>query len=65
MPVLSNTIVFILEAFSKISLFFTNIPLLAHTPSLTTIASGVANPKLQGQATTNTVIKVLNAVPKL
>lgn len=54
----------ILEAFSNISLFFTNIPLLAHNPSLTTIASGVANPRLQGQATTNTVINVLNAVPK-
>ena len=29
-----------------------------------TIASGVASPRLQGQATTNTVTKVLNAVPK-
>ena len=63
-PVLSNTIVLILEAFSNISLFFTNIPLLAHIPSLTTIARGVAKPKLQGQATTNTVTNVLNAVPK-
>ena len=52
------------DAFSKISLFFTNIPLFAHTPSLTTIASGVAKPKLQGHATTNTVINVLKAVPK-
>lgn len=60
---MSNTIVSILEAFSSISLFFTNIPLLAHRPSLTTIANGVAKPRLHGQATTNTVINVLKAVP--
>ena len=30
------------------------IPFLAHNPSLTTIASGVAKPKAQGQATTKT-----------
>ena len=54
----------IFEAFSNISLFFTNIPLLAHIPSLITIASGVAKPRLQGQATTNIVTNVLNAVPK-
>ena len=41
---ISNTIVSIFSAFSNISLFFTNIPLVAHIPSLTTIASGVANP---------------------
>ena len=63
-PVLSNTTVLIFEAFSNISLFFTNIPLLAHIPSLITIASGVAKPKLHGHATTNTVTNVLNAVPK-
>lgn len=48
-------------AFSNISLFLIKIPLLAHFPSDTTIASGVANPKLQGQATTNTVTNVINA----
>ena len=54
----------IFEAFSNISLFFTSIPLLAHVPSLITIASGVAKPKLQGHATTSTVTNVLNAVAK-
>ena len=51
--------VFTLEAFSRISLFFTKIPLLAHKPSLTIIAKGVANPKLQGQATTSIVTNVI------
>ena len=51
-------------AFSNISLFFTNIPLLAHKPSLTTIASGVAKPKLQGHATTNIVTNVERAILK-
>lgn len=54
---------FILDALSKTSLFFTNIPLLAQSPSLTTIASGVANPKLQGQATTSIVTNVIIASP--
>ena len=57
-PVLSNTIVSIFSAISNVSLFFTKIPLLAHIPSLTTIASGVARPKLQGHATTNIVTNV-------
>jgi len=39
---------------SNVSLFFIRIPLLAHNPSLTTIANGVARPKAQGQATTKT-----------
>lgn len=60
-PVLSNTIVSTFSAFSNISLFLTNIPFFAHTPSLTTIASGVASPKLQGQATTNIVTNVIIA----
>ena len=51
--------VFTLEAFSRISLFFTKIPLLAHSPSLTIIARGVAKPKLHGQATTRIVTKVI------
>ena len=58
---MSNTIVFVFEAFSNTSLFFTNIPLFTHTPSLTTIASGVAKPKLHGHATTNIVTNVLIA----
>ena len=62
MPVLSKITVFILDAVSNISLFFTNIPLFMHTPSLTTIASGVASPKLQGQATTRIVTNVEIAV---
>ena len=62
-PVLSKTIVFTFCAFSKISLFFIKIPFDAHFPSLTTIARGVANPKLHGQATTNTVTNVVIAVP--
>ncbi len=64
-PVLSKTIVFTFCAFSRISLFFTNIPLLAHRPSLTTIARGVANPKLHGHATTNIVTNVEIAILKL
>lgn len=58
---MSNTIVSTFCAFSKISLFFTSIPFDAHTPSLITIASGVASPKLQGQATTRIVTNVDNA----
>ena len=53
---------FIFSAVSRISLFFTNIPLLAHTPLLTTIASGVAKPKLHGHATTNIVTNAFKAV---
>ena len=64
-PVLSNTIVSIFSAFSIILLFFTNIPLLAHRPSATTIASGVARPKLQGQATTKIVTKTIKLLEKL
>ena len=54
--------VFTLEAFSSISLFFTKIPLLAHSPSLTIMAKGVAKPKLHGQATTRIVTKVIMAL---
>ena len=35
---------------------------MAHTPSDTTIASGVASPKLQGHATTNIVTNTFIAV---
>ena len=56
--------VFTLAAVSKISLFLTKIPFLIHIPSLTTIASGVANPKLHGQATTRIVTKVEREVAK-
>ena len=61
---MSNTIVLILCAFSKASLFFINIPFLLATPDDTTIASGVAKPKLHGHATTKIETKTLSAVPK-
>ena len=54
-PVLSKIIVSILFTFSNVSLVLISIPFLALLPSLTTIASGVAKPKAQGQATTKTV----------
>ena len=41
------------------------MPSEAHFPSLTTIASGVARPKLQGQAITKMVTKVINDSLKL
>ena len=37
--------------------------MLAHSPSLITIASGVANPRLHGQATTRIVTKVIILSP--
>ena len=40
------------------------MPLLAHNPSDTTIASGVAKPKLQGHATTNMVTNLIKASEK-
>lgn len=58
---MSNTIVLIFEALSNISLFLTNTPLLAKPPSLTTIARGVASPRLQGHATTSIVTNVIIA----
>ena len=57
-PVLSKTIVFTLCAFSKASLFFTNIPFLLAIPDAITIERGVASPRLQGHATTNTLINI-------
>lgn len=64
-PVLSNITTFVFSAFSSISLFFINIPFDADKPSLTIIASGVASPSAQGQATTKIVTKVIIAVSKL
>ena len=53
----------------SVSLVLINIPSLALLPSLTTIVSGVANPKAHGQATTNTVTKEisesLNELPSI
>ena len=60
---MSNIITFVFPAFSKVSLFFTSIPFVAHFPSLTTIASGVAKPRLQGHATTKTDINAFIALP--
>ena len=56
-PVLSKITVSILLASSNTSLVLTKIPFLAQTPSDTIVASGVASPKAQGQATTKTVTK--------
>ena len=42
---------------SKVSLDFTNIPLLLQFPIATTIASGVANPSAHGHATTKTLTR--------
>ena len=63
-PVLSNTIVFILCAFSKLSLDFKSIPFLLQIPEAITIANGVANPKLQGHATTKIVTNIFIAKVK-
>ena len=59
---MSKQIVFTLCAFSKASLVFTNIPFLLAFPDAITIASGVANPKLQGQATTRIVTNIFIAI---
>ena len=63
-PVLSKHIVFILCAFSSASLVFTSIPFLLAFPDDITIASGVANPKLHGHATTKIVTNMFIAVAK-
>ena len=52
-------------AFSRLSLFFIKIPSLLATPDDTTMASGVANPRLHGHATTKTVINTFMAKPKV
>jgi len=56
-PVLSRIITFIFLACSKLSASFIKIPISAPFPTPTIIAVGVANPKAQGQAITNTVTK--------
>ena len=63
-PVLSKQIAFTLWAFSKVSLVFTNIPFLLAFPDAITIASGVASPKLHGQATTNILTNIFIAIAK-
>ena len=50
---MSKHIVFALWKFSNASLVFTKIPFLLAFPEVITIASGVASPRLHGQATTN------------
>ena len=60
-PVLSKHIVFALWKFSNASLVFTNIPFLLAFPEAITIASGVASPKLHGQATTNILTNIFSA----
>ena len=54
----------IFDELSNTSPFLIRIPFLIHTPSLTTIASGVASPKLHGHAITSIVIKVNKAEEK-
>ena len=63
-PVLSKQIYFTLCAFSRASLVLTKIPFLLAFPEAITIASGVASPKLQGHATTNTLTKTFIANEK-
>ena len=58
-PVLSNTTVVMLRAFSKACASLIRIPFSAPLPVPTIIAVGVANPKEQGHAMINTAMKVL------
>ena len=60
-PVLSNTTVFTLWAFSRASPDFINIPSSAPFPVPTIIAVGVASPNEHGQAITITEIKIVRA----
>ena len=59
---MSKHIVFALWKFSNASLVFTKIPFLLAFPEAITIASGVASPKLHGQATTNILTNILSAI---
>jgi len=60
-PVLSKIIAFILCAISSTSPPFIKMPFSAPLPVPTIMAVGVASPKAQGQAITNTDIKILRA----
>ena len=60
-PVLSNTIVFILWVDSNASPPFISIPFSAPFPVPTIIAVGVASPNAHGQAITRTAINILRA----
>ena len=59
-PVLSNTIVFILCVVSSASPPLISTPYSAPLPVPTIIAVGVARPNAQGQAITNTAIKIVS-----
>ena len=59
---MSKHIVFALWKFSNASLVFTKIPFLLAFPEAITIASGVASPKLHGQATTNILTNIFIAI---
>src|SRR3989344_4582493 len=60
-PVLSKTIVLILQACSSGSPPLTKIPFSAPLPVPTIMAVGVAKPKAHGQAITITAVKAINA----
>ena len=65
-PVLSNTIFFILANFSNVPPPFNKIPFLAALPIPTITAVGVAKPIAQGQEITNTAIALKKAsVPEI
>ena len=55
-PVLSNTIFFILANFSNVPPPFNKIPFFAALPIPTITAVGVANPMAHGQEITSTAI---------
>jgi len=60
-PVLSNTIVLILCVVSRASPPLIKTPYSAPFPVPTIMAVGVARPNAQGQAITNTAIKIVKA----
>jgi len=64
-PVLSKTTRSIRAAFSKASLLFIKIPLLAAKPKPIITAVGVARPKVQGQVIIKTETKIVKAKGKL
>src|SRR3989338_5534223 len=61
-PVLSMTMIFILEAFSKVAASFIRILCLAPMPVPTATTVGVANPSASGQAITTAEMANVSAV---
>ena len=64
-PVLSRATILILPVCSSAAEVLYKIPHLAPTPLPTIIATGVANPKAQGQLITSTQMPLASAKPKL